>query len=187
MALSQSTQLGLATGLFGVLSFLLAVLAEINKPPYGTPIQGQDVVVCRFPRDPSVALGALAAACSAALGALAVFFPYGGRHIPREVLFAHTPLYVFFHVAVGVTVAGAGTTVLATASEAMLHARNVHREPGHACPTAETGVLGGAAFLNLDAMLFWIVCLMLVCNVREDYFDDGHGGDGGAGDGIEEK
>ncbi|CAN6346520.1 unnamed protein product [Urochloa humidicola] len=186
MAVSQSTQLGLATALFGVLSFVLAVLAELKKPPYGTPVQGRDVVVCRFPRDPTVALGALsalAAACRAALGAVAVFLPYDGRRVPRNVLFAHTPLYVFFHVAVGVTVAGAGTTVWATASEAMLHVRNVHRDPAYACPTAETGVLGGAAFLNLDAMLFWVVCLMLVRNVREDYFDE----HGGAGDGVEEK
>ncbi|CAN6359805.1 unnamed protein product [Urochloa humidicola] len=186
MAVSQSTQLGLATVLFGVLSFVLAVVAELKKPPYGTPVQGRDVVVCRFPRDPTVSLGALsalAAACSAALGALAVFFPYDGRRVPRNVLFAHTPLHVFFHVAVGVTVAGVGTTVWATASEAMLHVRNVHRDPAYACPTAETGVLGGAAFLNLDAMLFWVVCLMLVCNVREDYFDE----HGGGGEVIEEK
>ncbi|KAK8457608.1 hypothetical protein SEVIR_3G217000v4 [Setaria viridis] len=182
MALSQSTQLGLATALFGVLSFVLAVLAELKK--------GRDVVVCRFPSDPTVALGALsalAAACSAALGALAVFFPYGGRHVPRKVLLGHTPLYVFLHIAVGVTVSGAGLTVWATASEAVHHVRNVHRDPAYACPTAESGVLGGAAFLNLDAMLFWIVCLMLVCNVREDYFDE-HGGDGGGdGGGVEEK
>ncbi|KAG2626923.1 uncharacterized protein LOC120701333 [Panicum virgatum] len=187
MALSQSAQLSLATALFGVLSFVLAVLAELKKPPYGTPIQqGGGVVVCRFPRDPTVALGALsalAAACSAALGALAVFFPYGGRHVPRQVLLAHTPLYVFLHVAVGVTVAGVGTTVWATAAEAVLQVRNVHRDPAYACPTAETGVLGGAAFLNLDAMLFWVVCLMLVGNVRTDYFED-HGGDGA---GAEEK
>ncbi|WVZ98882.1 hypothetical protein U9M48_044257 [Paspalum notatum var. saurae] len=192
MALSQSAQLGLATALFGVLSFVLAILAELNKvPPFGTPILGRDVVVCRFPRDPTVALGALsalAAACSAGLGALAVFFPYGGRRIPRETLLGHTPLYAFFHIAVGVTVAGAGTTVWATAAEAMHHARNVHRDLAYACPTAETttGVFGGAAFLNLDAMLFWIVCHMLACNVREDYFDD-DAAHGGAGAGIEGK
>ncbi|OEL23218.1 hypothetical protein BAE44_0015765 [Dichanthelium oligosanthes] len=131
IALSQSTQLGLAPALFGVLSFVLAVLAELNKPPYGTPIQGRDVVVRRFPRDPAVALGALsalAAACSAALGALAVFFPYGGRCVPLKALLGHTTLYVFLHVAVGVTVAGVGTTVWATATEAMHHVRNVHRD-----------------------------------------------------------
>jgi hypothetical protein len=73
-----------------------------DQPPYGTPVQqGPDVVVCRFPSDPTVALGALsalAAACSAALGALAAFFPYGGRHVPRNVLLGYTPLYVFLHV-----------------------------------------------------------------------------------------
>ena len=79
--------------------------------------------------------------------------------------------------------AGVGTTVWATAAEAVLQVRNVHRDPAYACPTAETGVLGGAAFLNLDAMLFWVVCLMLVGNVRTDYFED-HGGDGA---GAEEK
>jgi len=31
MALSQNTQFGLATALFGVLSFVLAVLAELKK------------------------------------------------------------------------------------------------------------------------------------------------------------
>ena len=41
--------------------------------------------------------------------------------------------------------AGVGTTVWATAAEAVLQVRNVHRDPAYACPTAETGVLGGAA------------------------------------------
>ncbi|TVU00706.1 hypothetical protein EJB05_53864 [Eragrostis curvula] len=192
MALSQSTQFGLATALFGVLSFFLAVVAELKKPPYGTPITGRDdVVVCQFPPDPTVALGALsalAAACSAGLGALGVFFPYGGRRVPRNALFGYAPLYVFFQVAVGVTVAGVGMTVWPTVGEAVHLVRNVHRDPAYACPTAKTGVLGGAAFLNLDAMLFWIICLMLAGNVREDYFDDGDGdgGDADCGAGIEE-
>lgn len=74
------------------------------QPPYGTPIKGSgDAVVCQFPPDPTTALGAvsaLAAACSAGLGAFAVFFPYGGRRVPRKALFGYSPLYVFFHVAV---------------------------------------------------------------------------------------
>ena len=74
----------------------------------------------------------------------------------------------------------------ATAAEAALHARNVHRDPAYACPSGETGVFGGAAFLNLDAMLFWIVCLMLVGNVRTDYFEE-HGGDARGGRAVEEK
>lgn len=75
-------------------------------------------------------------------------------------------------------------TLWPTVAEAAHRARNVHSDPGYACPTAKTGVLGGAAFLNLDAMLFWMVCHMLAGNVREDYFDDGDG-DAAGGVGVE--
>ncbi|KAG1337969.1 hypothetical protein COCNU_04G002750 [Cocos nucifera] len=56
--------------------------------------------------------------------------------------------------------------------EALQHIHNVHQDVEYACPTAKTGVLGGAAFLNLDASLFWLVSLMLTMNVREDYFGE---------------
>ncbi|XP_006655390.2 uncharacterized protein LOC102715484 [Oryza brachyantha] len=180
MALSQSTRFGMATAFLGVLSFLLGVVGELKKPPRGTPVRGgRGVVVCEFPPDPTVALGALSAvsaACCAGVGAVAVFFPYNGRPVPRKALFDYTLLYVFFHLAIGITVAGIATTAWVTASEAMHHVRNVHGDPGYACPTAKTGLLGGAAFLNLDASLFWLLCLMLAGNVREEYFDDGGGG-----------
>jgi hypothetical protein len=73
-----------------------------SQPPYGTPIRGAGVVVCRFPPDPTVALGvlsALAASCCAGIGAVSVFFPYKGRSIPRKALFDYTLLHVFFHLA----------------------------------------------------------------------------------------
>ncbi|PWA37647.1 hypothetical protein CTI12_AA588310 [Artemisia annua] len=56
---------------------------------------------------------------------------------------------------------------------------NVHYNLETTCPTAKTGLLGGGAFLALDAALFWLVSLMLADNAREDYFDDvkGAGGD----------
>ncbi|XP_047044353.1 uncharacterized protein LOC124648681 [Lolium rigidum] len=194
MALRQSTQLGAATAFFGVLSFVLAIVAELKKPPYGTPIRGAGVVVCRFPPDPTVALGvlsALAAACCAGIGAVSVFFPYNGRPIPRKALFGYTLLHVFFHLAIGVTVAGVAMTVWATATEAVHHVRNVHRDLSYACPTAKTGMFGGAAFVNLDASFFWLVCFMLVGNVRDDYFDDqeqrGEARGGGGSAGHEEK
>lgn len=72
------------------------------QPPHGTPIKGRDVVICQFPPDPTVALGALstvAAACCAGIGALSVFFPYNGKSVPRKALFHYTVLYVFFHLA----------------------------------------------------------------------------------------
>lgn len=49
---------------------------------------------------------------------------------------------------------------------------NVHYNLETTCPTAKTGLLGGGAFLALDAALFWLVSLMLADNAREDYFDD---------------
>jgi hypothetical protein len=82
-------------------------------------------------------------------------------------------------------------TVWATATEAVHHVRNVHRDLSYACPTAKTGMFGGAAFVNLDASFFWLVCFMLVGNVRDDYFDDqeqgGEARGGGGSAGHEEK
>lgn len=56
--------------------------------------------------------------------------------------------------------------------EALHRIHNVHQNLEYACPTAKTGFFGGAAFLNLDASLFWLVNLMLTMNVREDYFGE---------------
>ncbi|KAG8085864.1 hypothetical protein GUJ93_ZPchr0010g8574 [Zizania palustris] len=172
MALSQDKQFGIATAFFGVLSFVFAIVAELKK---GTPVRGRDVVICQFPPDPTVALGVLsvvAAACCAVVGAVAVFFPYKGRHVPRKAFFDYTPS-TSSSISPCITVAGTGMTVWTTATEASHRLRNVHRDPAYACPTAKTGVFGGAAFLNLDASLFWLVCLILANNVREDYFDAG--------------
>lgn len=50
--------------------------------------------------------------------------------------------------------------------------RNVHLNLKTECPTAKTGLLGGGAFVSLDASLFWLVALMLADNAREDYFEE---------------
>lgn len=72
-----------------------------------------------------------------------------------------------------------GTAGLATAlllwptiTEQLHIIRNVHHNLDTECPTAKTGLLGGGAFLSLDASLFWLVSLMLADNAREDYFDE---------------
>ena len=52
----------------------------------------------------------------------------------------------------------------------LLH--NVHRNLQTDCPTAKTGLLGGGAFVSLDAALLWLVALMLADNAREDYFEE---------------
>ena len=47
------------------------------------------------------------------------------------------------------------------------HVNHTHLLPK--CPTAKTGLMGGAAFLALDTTLFWLVCQMLTMNAREDH------------------
>ncbi|KAJ1691356.1 hypothetical protein LUZ63_015511 [Rhynchospora breviuscula] len=37
---------------------------------------------------------------------------------------------------------------------------------------SKTGLFGGAAFIALDATLFWLVCQMLTLNARADYLDE---------------
>lgn len=68
----------------------------------------------------------------------------------------------------GVALSGVGMMLWVTVTELLHHLKNVHHEMAYACPTAKTGLFGGAAFLNLDAMLLWLVIMMLVSNVRED-------------------
>lgn len=58
-----------------------------------------------------------------------------------------------------------------TITEQLHIIRNVHHNL-ETCPTAKTGLLGGGAFVSLDASLFWLVSLMLADNAREDYFDE---------------
>ncbi|KAG5549371.1 hypothetical protein RHGRI_014650 [Rhododendron griersonianum] len=64
-----------------------------------------------------------------------------------------------------------------TVSEHILLTHNVHHDLDTQCPTAKTGLLGGAAFASLDSALFWLVALMLGTNVREDYFGETESGD----------
>lgn len=59
-----------------------------------------------------------------------------------------------------------------TITEQLHRSRNVHRNLDTACPTAKTGLLGGGAFVSLDASLLWLVALMLADNAREDYFEE---------------
>lgn len=40
------------------------------------------------------------------------------------------------------------------------------------CNTAKTGLMGGAAFLSLDASFIWLATLMLLNNARQDYLED---------------
>ncbi|CAL9056913.1 uncharacterized protein LOC135677221 [Musa acuminata AAA Group] len=175
MAIHQSTKIALCVAFLGCLSFLLGILAENKKPAQGTPIIGKDVVVCKYPSDPVIAFGSLAIVSlllSAIVGHVAVYFPYKGKSVPTSSLFQNTTLFVFFIIAEAVTTLALVMLMWATITEGLHRSRNVHHDLEYLCPTAKTGLFGGAAFLALDAALFWLICQMLTLNARADYFDE---------------
>jgi len=179
MALKTVT-ISCSLALFGILAFVLGVLAENFKPAAGVPI-GKDVVICKFPKDPTVSLGAtsfVALVISTFVGVVSVFYPYQGKHVPRSALFESTSLVVFFVIATGVTLFGGVMTLWATITEGIHHINNVHHA-GYECPTAKTGLFGGAAFVSLCSMLFWLICQMLAHNSREDHLNEDPKGDYG--------
>lgn len=186
MALTTKT-MSLLVAAFGVLSFVFGVIAENKKPASGTPITGKDVTICKYPADPTVALGFVSfgfLAAATVAGGLSLFYPYKGKTVPRPALFQSTSLFVFFIVALGTTGLAAAMLLWPTITEHNHLVSNVH-QLGNECPTAKTGLLGGGAFLSLDSALFWLVCLMLADNAREDYLDDLKGEGGGAYDADE--
>ncbi|KAL8208299.1 hypothetical protein R6Q57_007711 [Mikania cordata] len=176
-------QMSLIVGTLGVLSFILGVIAENKKPASGTPITGKDVVICKYPTDPTVALGYLSfgfLVASTVAGGLSLFYPYKGKSIPWPALFQSTSFFIFFLIALGSTGLAATMLLWPTITEHRHLVSNVHHNLETTCPTAKTGLLGGGAFLALDAALFWLVSLMLADNAREDYFDDLKGAGGNA-------
>ncbi|KAF8400141.1 hypothetical protein HHK36_013437 [Tetracentron sinense] len=174
MAISNA-QMSLTVAAFGALSFILGIIAENKKPASGTPITGKGVVICKYPSDPTVALGFLSVAflaVSAILGVWSVFYPYKGKSVPRNALFRSTTMVVFFGIALAVSVMGAGMLLWASITEHLHLSRKVHHNLNTGCPTAKTGLFGGAAFLALDAALFWLICQMLTHNARADYLEE---------------
>ncbi|XP_062179289.1 uncharacterized protein LOC133883904 [Phragmites australis] len=175
MALSPPQRIALIITFFGLLAFVLGVISENKKPASGTPIQGKDVVICKFPSDPTLAMGSLslvALVLAAIIGHVAIFYPYSGKSVPRGALFQSTSLSVFFVVAELVSFLAFAMLLWATVTEGLHRTHNIHHDMNYQCPTAKTGLFGGAAFLALDASLFWLVCQMLALNARADYLDE---------------
>ncbi|GMG99160.1 hypothetical protein Nepgr_001000 [Nepenthes gracilis] len=114
----------------------------ILQPAAGTAIQGKDVVICKYPSDPTVVLGYLSA------------------------------VFLILSTAFGLTSGLAAALLLWPTITEQLHlARKVHHNLDNDCPTTKTGLMGGGAFVSLDSCLFWLICLMLADNAREDYLD----------------
>ncbi|KAH9702005.1 hypothetical protein KPL71_025181 [Citrus sinensis] len=59
-----------------------------------------------------------------------------------------------------------------TLAELIHRTRHVHHNMSTIRPTAKTGLFGGAAFMALNASLFWLICVILADNARDDYFDE---------------
>ncbi|KAF3621432.1 hypothetical protein T459_01202 [Capsicum annuum] len=159
----------------GVLSFIFGVVAENKKPATGIAIPGKGIVICKYGSDPTAALGLLSViflAASAVAGFTSLFYPYNGKSIPQAVLLRSTSFVIFLNVALGTTGLAAALLLWPTISEQLHITRNIHHNLQTQCPTAKTGLLGGGAFLSLDSALFWLVCLMLANNARDDYFEE---------------
>ncbi|KAL6619709.1 hypothetical protein ACP70R_034848 [Stipagrostis hirtigluma subsp. patula] len=175
MALSSPIRIALMVAFFGILAFILGVIAENKKPASGTPIEGKDVIICKFPSDPTIPMGSMsivAFVVAAIIGHVAIFYPYSGKSVPRGALFQSTSLSVFFVVAELVSALAFAMLLWATVTEVLHRNNNIHHNMDYQCPTAKTGLFGGAAFLALDASLFWLVCQMLALNARADYLDE---------------
>ncbi|XP_030475461.1 uncharacterized protein LOC115692672 [Syzygium oleosum] len=180
-------QMSLIVATMGILSFLFGVIAENKKPPSGTPIAGKDVVICKYPSDPTVLFGSLSVAflvASSVAGYISLFYPYKGKSIPQSALFHSTTFIVFFNIALFWTGLAATFLLWPTITEHLHLTRNVHHDLSTECPTAKTGLLGGGAFFSLDSSLFWLVALMLANNAREDYFGEADSKDEGNADDL---
>lgn len=174
MGLSMK-QMALLTSFFGTISFICGVIAENKKPAAGTPIQGKDVIICKYPSDPTVALGYISVAAliaSTAVGYVSISYPYNRKAIPYAALFRSKTMIVFFNIAWLTAGLAAALLLWPTITEQLHLSRNVHYTKGYTCPTAKTGLIGGGAFVSLDSCLFWLICLMLSDNAREDYFEE---------------
>ncbi|XP_045805514.1 uncharacterized protein LOC123898570 [Trifolium pratense] len=168
-------QMALLVSLFGCISFIFGVIAENKKPAAGTPVTVKNGVRCKFPADPTVALGYLSLVfllASTVVGYLSLFYPYKGKSVPQGVLFKNTSFTVFFNIALFSSGLAATLLLWPVITEQIHLSRKVHLDANYACPTAKTGLLGGGAFLSLDSCLFWLVALMLADNAREDHFDE---------------
>ncbi|XP_050364122.1 uncharacterized protein LOC126782837 [Argentina anserina] len=168
-------QMAVTVGFFGVMSFIFGIIAENSKPASGIPVPGKDVVVCKYPSDPSVALGYLSFAfliVSTVVGFLSLFYPYQGKFLPQAALFRSKSFVVFFNISLLTAGLAAALLLWTTITEQLHRSRNVHYNLETQCPTAKTGLLGGGAFVSLDSSLFWLVALMLADNAREDYFEE---------------
>lgn len=84
----------------------------------------------------------------------------------------HSPSLRIYGVGRGLAGLAGALLLWPVITEQLHWKNNVHQGTDYSCPTAKTGLIGGGAFVSLDATLFWLVSLMLASNTREDYFGE---------------
>ncbi|KAJ7958682.1 putative Transmembrane protein [Quillaja saponaria] len=159
----------------GLVSFILGVFAENIKPSAGTPIVGKGVVICKYQSDPTVALGYASfgfLVASTVAGFLSTFYPYKGKSVPSAALFKSKSLVIFLNLSMATAAFSAALILWPTITEQLHLIHNVHHNLNTDCPTAKTGLIGGGAFLSLNASLLWLASLILTKNAREDYLEE---------------
>ena len=72
------------------------------QPASGTAVTMKDIVICNYPKDPTVALGICSIVflvAASVAGYLSLFYPYRGKSVPQAALFRNTGFSVFFNIA----------------------------------------------------------------------------------------
>ncbi|KAF4377244.1 hypothetical protein F8388_012345 [Cannabis sativa] len=174
-----ATQMSLVVSSFGLVSFILGIVAENKKAQSGTPVHKKGSVICIYPSDPSIALGYLSFIFLLQQQQLAITQSF----IHTKENFFHNQsslganIYAFFNIALLTGGLGAAFTLWPTIEEQNFHKHKAYPITTEKCPTPKIGLLGGGALLSLDSTLLWLVALMLAINVREDFIEYGDEGE----------
>ncbi|KAM6543780.1 hypothetical protein CsatB_008227 [Cannabis sativa] len=175
-----ATQMSLVVSSFGLVSFILGIVAENKKAQSGTPVHKKGSVICIYPSDPSIALGYLSfifLLATTAAGYYSIFYPYKGKFLSQSIFFRSKTFIAFFNIALLTGGLGAAFTLWPTIEEQNFHKHKAYPITTEKCPTPKIGLLGGGALLSLDSTLLWLVALMLAINVREDFIEYGDEGE----------
>ncbi|KAJ7294436.1 hypothetical protein O6H91_08G004800 [Diphasiastrum complanatum] len=161
----------------GLIAFALGVIAENKKPADDAIklIHMNGLTTCQYPMDSSIALGIFSIIllfASTAAAQAAIFFPYDGKHLPYHSLWKKQVFTAFFILSMVLYFTTEGLLIWATVIESNHRNYNIHHQALDSCPTAKTGLYGGAAFLALATTLFWLICMILVVNIRSDHLTE---------------
>ncbi|KAJ3688175.1 hypothetical protein LUZ61_017339 [Rhynchospora tenuis] len=145
------------------------------QAPAGTIVSENGVVTCSYPKDHIVLLGALSiVALFAAVGfsLASLFARYKGNAVNLNLLLKCSKLKAFFGIAWLVSFVALALTLWPMVSENHLLNHNIYHTTDAACPTAKTGMIGGAGMISFCASSMWFIVFMLSQNRKTDIYDE---------------